>query len=154
MMNEKRGQIPIFMLLVVAIVLCVAALFALSSYRSNFENNSLLTSRAIDDANFAQGYASSNVKMIAQRAVLMGVSADLKKDFMSYASDRDYKVEKAGNFFRLVKEAKFEFKKEGVGYKFEMKGISARAVYENNEVLTSFDLCLMFDNKGNFARKC
>jgi hypothetical protein len=153
MMRGKKGQIPILMLFLVAIILVITALFSFFGFEQNFGNGSLLVSQAIAGVEFGQDYVNLVAKDAANKAI-SSPNDDLVVNFKSFVNSGDRGVQEAGNFFKEIKDDKFDFKLDGVEYKLEVKGLFVQSSYGNNEIRRNYDLCLVFGLDGNYLRKC
>ncbi|MEM4259165.1 MAG: hypothetical protein QXS38_00160 [Candidatus Pacearchaeota archaeon] len=150
---NKRGQVPILMLFLVAVVLVIAALVSFTIFPRDFGDKSLVVSRTISGVQSGEEYVAGIAKIIAKEAIKM--NSDIPKaDFEEVASRKDYSVQEAGNFFGKIRNGEFVFKMvEGERYLLKVSGLFVRSSYGYNEMKRNFDLCMLFDKNGNYIGK-
>ncbi len=152
MMNRK-GQIPILMLFLVAIVLVVVALVSFSSFSGDFGDKSLNVSKTLAGVEAAQTYVVESAKMIA-REVIESKSDIPQAEFVQIAASKELGVQEAGNFFAKIRNDDFGFEMDSEGYRLKVEGLFVQYSYGNNQVKRDFGLCLLFDKDGKFLGNC
>jgi hypothetical protein len=153
-MMNKRAQIPIFMLLVVAIALVITAILVFVNASGNFTKPSLTNSQMISGLMFAEDYVNTNAKIISGEAIA-SKAPNMKEKFMEIAAGRDLEVREAGNFFAKIRTGDFSFDKKGTEYALEIRGLFIQSDKEAaGSLRRDFDLCMVFDANGQFLRNC
>ena len=143
-MRNRRGQLPMLMLVLVAIVLVVTTLFIFASFGDNVSGGSILVSKMLNGVEFGHDYVVGSAKIIAMESIAEG------SDFKENVAKRDIGVIEGGNFFGQIRNDNFTFNGVGGDYLLRVDGLFVRSVYGNNEMRRDFDLCLLFDSQGNY----
>jgi hypothetical protein len=153
-MPSKRAQIPIFMLLVVAIVLSVAALFVFTVSSGNFTQNSASNSEMVSRIAFGENYVVASAKLISEKTIA-SKAQDLKGKFMEIAQERDLQISEAGNFFAKIRTGDFSFENKNGQYMLNMTNLFVQSDKgDMGNMKREFDLCMMFDANGKFVKNC
>ncbi len=147
-MNNRRGQIQLILIFLVALALIIAALIGFYNFDSNFGEYSKENSNLMGEVNFAEQYVIENIQRFAENSINCDVniygseicSLGLKERFMGIANMGDVKYYGAGNFFGKIRSGGFIFVKEGEEYKIEIKDIFVVSKRGESEVVRKFDV--------------
>ena len=147
MINNKRGQISLYLMVGVAIALCLSALYTFATFKSDFGTKSDEISNMISEVEFGQRYITESAKDIGKEAI--GSEGDLKGKFKEIADKRYLGIEYSGNFFPKIRTDDFSFEKIGGESVLEVKGVVVQARRGDNIMKRNFDFEMRFDNGGN-----
>lgn len=147
-MVNRRGQIPIFMLIIVALVLVISALVSFNGFRGDFGDQSINVSKTLAGVDAAQNYVIKSAELIAADAIK--TKSDIPEvKFMEIAASRDIGVQEAGNFFAKIRNNEFSFEREGDLYVLNVEKLFVQASYGNNAIKRNFDLNMKFNETGD-----
>ena len=147
---NRRAQLPILMLFLVAVALAVTALMIFITSDNKFDSSSAQNSNLVVRADFGRQYAIETCKFAVNKAVASG---DARK-FSDFAMSKNIGIQETGNFFEKISAGKFRFEKSGEIYKLEIAQIVIEAVGETSKVQNLINICLDFDSKGAFLDNC
>ena len=148
---NRRGDVPLGVMVIIALVLCGFALATFLMFKSDFGGIKNGEYDVAEKVKIAEEYSYGKIKSF----VLNNYNkSDIKKEVSSFAN-RNYYLAGTEQFFAKMKNGEFEFYKEGENYIFEMKNVSFYAEIGSGELKgTSFklskDIVLVFDGKGNY----
>jgi len=125
-------------------VLVVTTLFIFASFGDNVSDGSVLVSKMLNGVEFGHEYVVESAKIIAMESLTEGSS------FKENAAKRDIGIVEVGNFFGQIRNDKFTFRGVGGDFLLKVEGLFLRPSFGNNEIRRDFDLCLLFDSKGNY----
>lgn len=167
-LGNRRGQIAILMLFVVAVVLVISALFVFFSADSSSPSDFGYS----DTLLFGYGNLDSvteMVKMIAKESIISNVPfVELKQKFLNISRLKHDALTKDqitfyGNFFfRVENKDAFNFveiviedlnKQKIHLYKFNVTGLFIKASSGTSEEMKNIDLCMLFDKEGNYLKE-
>lgn len=149
---NRRGQIALLMIVLVALVLSITTLVVFTRFGADFKDFSLLNSKLVSGVDFGRVYVFAETQEMAGKAIILG--GDVKSNFKVLASEKSKSgVEEAGNFFRKVNEGDFDFENIGGSYRLRMPGIIVQERAGNSEIQRTFDMCMLFDANGNYLSK-
>ncbi|MEM4271860.1 MAG: hypothetical protein QXD13_02125 [Candidatus Pacearchaeota archaeon] len=153
---NKKGQIPIVMLFVVALALVITALMSFASFNRAFDDQSIRNSKLMVSVGFGEQYCFESVKYAAKKAIKeLKEGENLKEKFRSLLLEKNIGLSETGNFFRKVNDNEFKFEKLTDNlYHFEMAGIIADAGGKESNIIRQFNLCMEFDKNGEFVKRC
>ncbi len=161
---NRRGDLPIGLMIVVALALSLAALYSFVSYSVRFEETSRMLYEIGLDVVYGWKYAEHYARVLGREVVLceqVGASEelcaikDLKERFMAAAALRDYKTRLTGNFFGKIRNGEFEFVCDRAFCLLKIEDVGIRAVRDVHSFERMFDLCLQFDMQGKVVgRSC
>ena len=149
---NRKGQIALVLLPIVALVFSGVALFSFVSFDDSFETQSSEISEMISDVELSEVYIFKIVEISAREVIGSG-SSNLKNDFKEEIAKRDLRTIYSGNFFGLVRNDNFEFYKVGESYILKVEGVSLFSKKEFNSMRRNFDLEIEFDSEGNVHNK-
>ncbi len=154
MMKNKKGQIAMIMLFIVAIVLSISALFVFLTLSTSNVPFSRTTSQMMSDAIFADSSINIHAKGIAKEGITANPNEEsravLEDNYMKSAEKRYTMIGEFGNFFGKIRNHAFEFRKVRGDYLLKVNGLFITAGGGNSEMTRTFDLCLVFDNSGQY----
>ena len=149
MMNRK-GHIPTYLLILIAIALSIGALFAFASFSNKEEIRAQELAEIMAEVNFGQNYALKSAELIGAGAIENG--GEMKEQFMIIAAERELRIESAGNFFGKIRSGDFSFTKDGKEYILRVNGLFAQSERGLNKVRRDFDIVIKFDENGNVVK--
>lgn len=153
---NKRGQIPIIMLFVVALTLVIVTLMSFASFNRAFDDQSLKNSRLVISVNLGEGYIIETAKYAAKATAGSAKPGEnIRTAFSNFALSKNIGLEEAQNFFDKIGRNEFNFDKLADGsYSFKMTQIVADAKGTESNILRQFDLCMEFSSAGEFTKNC
>ncbi|MBS3089228.1 hypothetical protein J4402_05680 [Candidatus Pacearchaeota archaeon] len=145
---NKKADIPTTLLLVIALVLSVTAIFILVSFAKDFQSSSTLFSEIAEEINFNQKYITQTSKIILSQTITSCPSCteqQLKEKFKTLTTEKEntYRYEGAGNFFAKIRNSEFEIKKQNNIISLEIKDISIISERGNNKIERTFDVVII-----------
>ena len=145
---SRRGQVPIIMLFLIAIVLAITSLFIFSTTGNGFDGASLEVSKTISGVEFGYSYVADSAQLIAKEAIES--KSDIpKEEFMQIAAGKDVGVLEAGNFFGRIRSGDFSFEREGDSYALTVDKLFVQAGYGNNLIRRDFNINMKFNDTGD-----
>jgi hypothetical protein len=151
-LRNKKGQVHLFILVLVALGLVIASLFAFYTFNRNLGVHSQETSKMMLEIGFGQDYVLESAKLIVLE--MNKSKADLSAEFKEIAALHDIQLEPTSNFFGKVRNGEFEFGSKGEGYELNVTGLFVKASEGVNSVTRNFTLCMEFNAEGDFAKNC
>lgn len=155
--KNKKAQVHFGLLVVIAIILSLAALYAMASFNESFEEKSREFSDVISEIEMNEKFVISLTKEIVKEVILSCRDCSenqIKEKFKELVNERDLRIEELGNFFGKIRNDEFSLTKENEEYKLEVNSLFVKSKKGYNEITRNFDICLLFDKEGNFVRNC
>ncbi|MBU0466546.1 MAG: hypothetical protein KJ718_06460 [Nanoarchaeota archaeon] len=153
---NNRGQVPTIILVVAALVLAVLALFVIITFQDNENFQSKDISRMLSDLEFSQQYITIQTKFIFQETLSSCPTCPPKqlkqkiKDSVKEIPVPHY----VGNLFLQLRTGKFTLTEENSQYQLEIQDLFVQSEKGVNKIVRNFNICLIFDSRGNFLRNC
>lgn len=146
---NNRGQIAFALIPIVAIVLCVAALYTFVSFKGYGDDKSNVITASVSEAAFSRGYIVELCKYAGEKSIQSG-QENIAAEFQRVISEREaYKIDSIGVFMDAVKNNKFDFKMSGENYALNLDRITLSAKQGDSSITQSFGLNIIFDKSGN-----
>src|SRR3989344_5821265 len=105
---DRKGDVPLVLLFLVALVLSLIALFIFASFSNDIESKSVEFTQLASELEFKQNYIIMQASVIARDAINSG-NSDLMADYRGLAGKNDIIVDGGGNFFLKVQNSEFIF---------------------------------------------
>ena len=125
---NRRGDIPTFLLFIVALVLSVLALFSFVSFNGRFASDSDERNIILSNIDFYEKYVIGQSEVIGREIISNGglvlTDEGLKEKFKEETEKRNFGILGLENYYGKVKRGEFNFFGEGGKFKFEMKNLS------------------------------
>lgn len=150
-MINKRGQMGLFLLPFITILLIGITLFAFAISDRNFGSKSLENYILVNNLEFRYDYVLSEAKIIAGKSI---EENGTKEDFMTTADLRDLKSNSVGNFYGKIRNEDFVFVSEGGEYKLEIKDLFVKSEVGESKLTRGFDICFVFRDDGSYKGEC
>ncbi len=154
---DKRGDVAIILLFVVALVLSVSALFIFASFGNNIENVSRNHNNVLEslDANYSVVIEESRI--IARDVIVkcnLCSNEELKRDFTTLAEKREGKFGSNwnGNFFGRIRNGDFDFYRSGENYFLNVSELFVTGKKDYSSMKRNFNLTIEFDKEGKVIR--
>jgi hypothetical protein len=156
MIKNRKGQIVLAFMFLMAIALALIALMSFSSIDRNAGSISVQNSRLISSVNFGEQYVIETCKAAAKDAI--GLPGNVQGNFKKAALERNIGIKEAGNFFIKIEEDNFSFESTSESghknYMLKMSGLIVEAGGEESNIQAKLDLCLEFNSKAEFIQRC
>ncbi|MDO8459812.1 MAG: hypothetical protein Q7S74_01760 [Nanoarchaeota archaeon] len=157
---NRKGDISLILLVLVAIVLSVTALFSFASFSNSFKGDSKDRTSIITNLIFSENYGKENLKFLAQQSIVCSTPPeicslpDVKSRLQTFAQNKADVYEGAKPIFGKVIRGEFDFQSMNSIYKLEIKDISLDAKAGSNEISRQLTICMQFNNKGEYIADC
>ena len=154
---NKRGQIHIGLIAVVALALSIAALVVYVSFSSNLQTNSEDFSTLSTNIIFADQYIHAQTQLSMKNAIQncpACSTTELQIKFRDEINKHDYRINSVGNFFGKIRNDEFQLTQIPSGYEFKIENLFLQSDVSANKLRRDFTLCMNFDNTGNFVSNC
>ncbi|MCX8158929.1 MAG: hypothetical protein N3D20_01410 [Candidatus Pacearchaeota archaeon] len=149
---NKKGDVPSVIIIVVALALVISALFVFLSFNGSLRVNSEKTDQIMRTIDLGEGYVKSKAKFFAEESIKR--NGNIREDFIAISKASEINVVEFGNFFARVRNGEFKFEKNNGKYVLEIKDLFVEEEFDYNRVTRHFDICMEFDEKGNFLENC
>jgi len=146
MKNSRKGNVPIILLFIVALILVITALLNFLSFSGSFEIQSQQIADIMSRVEFGKSYVYSIAEISGKESILSG--EDFRKKFKEIVDNRDFRIGETGNFFGKIRNGEFKFEKSNEGYILEVDGLFVQIEKGANKIRRNFDLRVEFDEKG------
>lgn len=149
---NRRGDLAITLILIVALFLSMYALFVFVTFDDKLNAKFIESSDMMINLDFSNRYIIEEAKLIVLESVVSGTSS--KEKFMEIANDKDLRLNLAGNFFGKVRNGEFSFDNQEEGYLLKVDGVFVSLEKEDNIVKRNINLCMMFNENGEYVKTC
>jgi len=170
MMRNRKGQLSIILLFVVALALVGMTLFTFVSFKGDFDLTSTELSDLVVDLEFKYQYVLSEAELISQSAITSKVIERIeevetpyesevdnpKNKYVIIASEREKaRVEGSYNFFKKARDRDFEFEFNDVDNKYvlSIENLFVKSESGESSITRNFDLFMEFDSNGNVLKR-
>ena len=150
---NKKGQVPIILLFLVALVLIVVVLLSYFGFDKNFGLQSKDFSYVMGEVGFAEEFVFTLSENAAKEAIESGQGTKTKFQEIVRLREEGFRYESAGNFYGRIRNGDFEFVKNGNEHILTVKGLFVNSEREGNSVFRNFDLEMRFDDNGEIVKK-
>ncbi len=149
---NRKGDLPTFMLFLVALILSVSALFSFVSFDDSFNENSDERNQILEEISFYEKYVVEDVKIISnnvieQRKVIE--QSKLKEIFQEEFKKRNYKISGLENYYGKILRGEFEFHRNENKYWFEINDIGLRRDSGASFIERKVNFRIDFDYNGD-----
>ena len=145
-MMSRKGNVPILLLFVVALVLVITTLTTFVSFSKDFSVPTEQVSEILGEVDFSQQYVITSAALMGNQAIIQG--GDIMAEFKDLSASRDLQVDSFGNFFGKIRNNEFRFEREDKGYVLEVKGLIVQSKRDVGSMVRHFDILLRFDGEG------
>lgn len=135
---SKRGHIPTYLLLIIALALCTIALFAFGTFSKKTSTLSQDVTEMLLEADFSEQYILTLADTLVQDTLLS--DAPSKETFMELASKHELALDSRGNFFGKIRSGEFVFEERGNEYYLEINGLFVSVSRNVNKVERTFSI--------------
>jgi len=143
---RRKGNVPLLLLFIVALVLSVGTLFSFVSFdNEGFDKQSKELSEVIDKVDFSKKYVEESANLIGEEVARKGGD---KEKYQGLTLERDLKLEGVGNFFGKIRTGQFEWVDSGDKYILKVDGLFVQSEEGLNKIKKNFDLNLEFEKKA------
>lgn len=151
-MNTK-GDTPMILLFVIALVLVVVSLFSFASFEKRFIDNSEGRSEILEDIGFYEDYIMRESGVIGKEIISKGglllSDEGLKESFKEILRNRDFEIKGLDNYYgKILRWEKVSFVRDNDKYIFEMRDLRLEASRGANKMNRNLNLRIEFDDKG------
>ena len=150
MKNSRKGNVPIILLFIVALILVITALLNFLSFSGSFELQSRQIADIMSRVEFGKSYVYSIAEISGKEAIL--TREDFRGKFKDIVDNRDFRIGETGNFFGIVRNGEFKFEKSNEKYILEIDGLFVQIEKGANKVRRNFHIIMEFDDKGEVLR--
>lgn len=150
-MNRRGQELTFILMPVIALALAIAALMIMLTASKDFSGEK--TFLAVQDARFGEEYVISTAKAIAKEAIALN-DGGLDERIKNSARAKDLRMTEAGNFFGKIRNNEFSFELLGESYIFKISGLFVQSIERDSSLKRNFDLCMKFDENGDFIGDC
>lgn len=154
---NRRGNVPMVMILIFTLIIVSVAIFSFISFRGNITEQSAEINSAIAETSVAFTYVYSYAELLGKLAVEDNAlnGGDIKEAYQREANMKDTGYENAGNFFGRIRAGDFRFEREdGKGeYELEIKDLFVIGEKGAHKITRHFDIQITYDSKGETLSK-
>ncbi len=147
---NRKGNVPILLLFVVALVLVIFTLAVFVNFSRDFTTPSSHVNDMISEVDFSQQYILASARSMSQESIIQG--GNIQENFVKLATARDLRIASLGNYFGKIRTHDFVFEKKGKGYVLEIKGLVLQSKNDVGGIIRHFDLLMEFDEQGGVAQ--
>jgi hypothetical protein len=141
---NRKGDAPMLLLVMVTLALMIMMIFIFITFGGDLKSKSLEYSKLSSGLEFNYQYVVSSAKIIVKESV------ESKAAIAEIAEKYNYNVVGQGNLFGKMRNGEFKFDQN----KFVAEGLFVTSENGASSAKRVFDLCLQFDNKGEFLNNC
>jgi len=152
-MNNK-GDITTTLIPIVALMLSLAALFALASFNSDLTSQSNDLKIISKDISFSHAYLLKLSEISAQQSITSSSNKETFKSIIEQKNIQFPNLIDQNNFFAKIRNNQFTFNKENNNYKLKIEDLFIQSELNNNKIKRSFNICMLFDSQGNKIENC
>ena len=155
---NRKAQIATSMLVIIALVLSCAALFAMVSFKGDFQTQSLEIDLMINNAKFINNYLVEQSQIFGKSLVIeckdCSTEQILEKG-KTFDSERKIRFTNEGDFFAKLRNGEFKFEKQADNsYALKIENIHIQFESNYNKIERNFDICQTFNSNGDFIGDC
>jgi len=150
---NKKGDITTTLIPVAALILSLAALFALASFNSDLASQSQDLKIISKDISFSHAYLLKLSEISSQQAISSGDISTFKF-IIDQKNNQFPNLIEQNNYFAQIRNNQFTFAREINNYKLEIKDIFLLTELNNNKIKRSFNICMLFDSEGSKIGDC
>jgi len=151
---NRKGDAPMILLALVTLILIVMMAFIFLTFGGKLGEKSSEYSKFSSSLEFNYQYITSSAKVIVKEAVnsqdkeiaALGMFDRIKRVAEKY----NYNIVGQGNLFGKVRNGEFSYEQE----QLKISGLFVTSEVGANSGKRVFDLCLQFDDKGEFLSYC
>jgi len=154
---NRRGDIPMILLFVIALVLVVISLLSFASFKMRFVDNSEGRSEILKEIGFYEDYITRESGIIGKEIISKGglllSDEGLKERFKEILKNRGFEIKGLDNYYgKILRWEKVSFVRDSDKYIFEMRDLRLEASRGANKMSRNFGFKIEFDGKGEITR--
>ncbi len=152
MKMNRKGDLPTFMMFLVAFVLVTSALFSFVSFKDSFMENGQERDEILNEMSFYEEYIIKDIEIISRKVIERGgiiEESKLKEEFIKEFSRRNYEIAGLENYYGKLLRGEFEFSRDETKYSFEIQDFKIKIERGANSIERKMDLAIEFDYSGD-----
>ena len=156
---NRRGNVPMIILFLVALCLVLTALFAFISSSGQKDRVSKNINLLLENSSDSLNIIKFESILIAQDSITCKdcASTDLKNTLMEVAGKREEFLRVNGetlstNLFYKIRSGEFSFERVGQEYQLNFENVFIDATQGENKIRKNFGFSVEFDVSGEFKR--
>ncbi|MFH1290515.1 MAG: hypothetical protein ABIH92_03845 [Nanoarchaeota archaeon] len=154
---NRKGQIATTLLVIAALILSGMALYTMISFNDDIRLQSAVLNRLTNDAVLLEEYVLEQAKVFGKDLVLTCPSCsreELKVKGQEFDVRRKTRPDGIGNFYGKLRNGEFTFKEQEGNFTLEIPNLLVQPEYKSNKIRRNFDLCLEFNQTGDYNKSC
>ncbi|MBS3076986.1 hypothetical protein J4233_01810 [Candidatus Pacearchaeota archaeon] len=155
---NKKAQIATSMLVLIALIFSVAALFAMVSFNGNLQFSSVGLYGMINDANTMNNYFIQQSQIFGKSLVIECKDCSneqILEKGKTFDAQRKIRFTNEGDFFAKLRNGEFKFEKQADNsYTLKIENIHVQFESGYNKIERNFDICQTFNSNGDFIGDC
>lgn len=155
----RKGQIQMFLLVGIVIVLAISSIFIHLSIKENIQTKSEETNSIIQQINFNEEYVINKAEKIAGQTMdecRYCSPEDAKAKFIEISKETEklFRYEGAGNFYAKIRNNDFELEQRGNLKRIRIRDLFVESKAEQNQIRREFEICLDMNPYESTVKKC
>lgn len=154
---RKKAQIATALMVIVAIGLSAAALFAMLSFKSDFVFKSAEMEKITYQINFLNDYILEQSKVFAKETITACAECSpeqIAAKAKQFDANHKARSDSEGNFFAKLRNNEFTLTKNNNIYTLNVKDVFVQTQSSYNTLKRNFDICQEFNSQGDFIKDC
>lgn len=154
---NRKGDVAIILLFIVALVLSVSALFIFASFGNDIENVSKYHNDILENLERNYNFVIEEGQIITREVIMkcnLCPNEKLKENFINIAENRERNIgsDWNGNFFGRARNGDFDFYKKGEFYILNVSDLFVDGRGGYSSIKRNFNLTMEFDGEGKVTR--
>lgn len=143
---DKRGNVPLILIFVIAVTLYLVALFSFASFDSKLEGEFEGNDKLVYQLELNYNFVVNEAEIVGMKTIKSG--GNLREEFIKTAKQKEIQNEGFGNFFGKIRNGEFIFEKKDNKYFLKIDGLFVKSELGNSFVRRDFNLEIIFDDDG------
>lgn len=156
-MKNKRGQIETVMLVLIAIALAGAALYAMTTFNGDFKFKSADIDQITQKIEILNEYIlaqSRNFGSSLTKTCPSCSQQQLTQRGQEFDAKHLARTQDDGNFFAKLRNGEFTFSQQGNEYQLKIENVYLKVSKDYNRLERNFTICQTFNQTGDFVSDC
>lgn len=154
---NRRGDIPMILLFVIALVLVVVSLLSFASFEKRFAENSEGRSEILEEIGFYEDYIVRESGVIGKEIISKGglllSDEGLKESFKEILRNRGFEIRGLESYYgKILRWEKVSFIRDNDKYIFEMRDLRLEVSRGANKMSRNLNFRIEFDDKGEIIK--
>jgi len=156
-MRNKKAQIATALLIVIALGLSSAVLYAMMAFENDFYSRASEMENMIKKLDFMHLYIMEKSKQFAKETITSCQDCSyeqIKQKASEFDAKQFLRTEEAGNFFAKLRHGNFSLQKSNEFYILQVENLFVQSSSNNNKLIRKFEICQIFNKTGDFISNC